>query len=62
MTDLKKTKPFFNDLIGKKLSQFQNFEHNIEYFEGNPKLYPYLDTVGYITTCKGKNVDNQDTF
>lgn len=62
MTDFKKTKPFFNDLIGKKLSQFQNFEHNVEYFEGNPKLYPYLDTVGYITTCKGKNVDNQDTF
>lgn len=42
--------------------QLNEFEEAMRGFEGNFVEHPYLDTVGKITVCRGKNIDNPQNF
>ena len=57
-----KARPITNLWTDKQRYNFQDFENALLKHEGSIKNYPYLDTAGYITTCKGKNIDDYNTF
>lgn len=53
---------YYNQLDDYSKSQWDQLNTAFSDFEGHGYDYPYLDTAGLITDCKGRNVDDENTF
>ena len=55
---------YYNQLDDYSKNQWDQLHAALSDFEGENDMYnfPYLDTVGLVTDCKGRNVDDENTF